>query len=275
VSSDPAGRTIVSAADHQYARTLAQLLLSAERHAIPATCRIVAFDLGLTQPDRDRLRARFPWCRVARFEFDGLPAHTRRLEVCAWKPIAIDDTLGERGGLMLWLDSACVIRTRLDAVFAQIARDGVLALAGQSPIERWCHERTLRFMGVPRAHLSVRVRSAGVLGFDASRPAVRDLVREWRRLALIPECIAPEGATRENHRYDQAILSNLLAASGRDRDIVLEEDEIDISSIRPVGWVATRERVSPWVPLALDPLVRAGYALYKAADRAVLRVRER
>ena len=195
--------------------------------------------------------------------------------MCAWKPIAIDDILRERGGLVLWLDSACVIRAPLDAVFEQIARDGVLALAGQSPIERWCHERTLRFMRVPREHLSVRVRSAGVLGFDASRPAVRDLVCEWRRFAQIPECIAPDGASRENHRYDQAILSNLLAAAGRSRDIALGEDEIDISSSHPVGWVATRERVSPWIPLAFDPLVRAGYALYKAADRAVLRVRER
>ena len=275
MSLDPAGRTIVTAADHRYARTLAQLLLSAERHAVPSACHVVAFDLGLTNGDRERLGARFPWAKVERFTFDDLPAHARRLEVCAWKPIAIDDTLRTRGGLVLWLDSACVIRTPLDGVFAQIANDGVLALAGQSPIERWCHEQTLRFMHVPPEHLSVRVRSAGVLGFDTLRPAVRDLVREWRRLALIPECIAPEGATRSNHRYDQAILSNLLAAAGRDRTITLAEDEIDISSIRPVGWVATRERVSPWVPLALDPLVRAGYALYKAADRAVLRVRER
>jgi hypothetical protein len=275
VSAEPAGRTIVTAADHRYARTLAQLLLSAERHAVPSACRVVAFDLGLTTADRDRLAARFPWCQIERFAFDGLPPHARRLEVCAWKPVAIDATLRSRGGLVLWLDSACVIRTPLDAVFAQIERDGVLALAGQSKIERWCHERTLRFMRVPREHLSVRVRSAGVLGFDASRQAVRDLVDEWRRLALIPECIAPEGASRANHRYDQAILSNLLAAAGRDPAIRLAEDEIDISSIRPVGWVATRERVSPWVPLAFDPLVRAGYALYKAADRAVLRVRER
>jgi hypothetical protein len=236
---------------------------------------VIAFDLGLTEVDRSRLGGRFPWCSIERFPFDRLPPHTRRLHVCAWKPVAIDDTLTARGGLVLWLDSACVIRTVLDAVFAQITRDGVLALAGQSPIERWCHEGTLRFMGVPQEHLSVRVRSAGVLGFDAARPVVRDLVGEWRRLALIPECIAPEGATRANHRYDQAILSNLLAAAGRGRDIALAEDEIDISSVRPVGWIATRERVSPWVPLAFDPLVRAGYAVYKAADRAVLRVRAR
>ena len=274
MSSDPA-RTIVTAADHRYARTLAQLLLSAERHAVRSACHVLAFDLGLTNADREFLAARFPWVAVERFTFDGLPPHARRLEVCAWKPIAIDDTLRTHGGLVLWLDSACVIHMTLENVFTQIAHDGVLALAGQSPIERWCHEETLRFMHVPREHRSVRVRSAGVLGFDASRPAVRDLVREWRRLALIPESIAPEGATRANHRYDQAVLSNLLAAAGSDRTITLAEDEIDISSIRPVGWVATRERVSPWVPLAFDPLVRAGYALYKAADRAVLRARER
>jgi len=263
----------VTAADHRYARTLAQLLLSIERHGASTSCRVVAFDLGLTGADRGAIQARFPWCRVEAFPFDGLPPHTRRLAFCAWKPVAVDETLRTAGRYVLWLDSACVIRAPVDAAFTCIARDGVLALAGQSPIARWCHEDTLRFMDVPAEDARARVRSAGVVGFDGGRPVVRDLVAEWRRLALVAECIAPAGATRANHRYDQAILSNLLARLQRTGTLTLADDEIDISSIRPVRWVATRETVPVWMPLALDPLVRAWYAAYKIADRAVLRAR--
>ena len=270
-------RTIVTAADHRYARTLSQLLRSLERHSDDDLPRVVIVDLGLTAGDREQLARWFPWCRVERFAFESHPAHVRRLDICAWKPIAIDDSLRANGGLVLWLDSATIIRERLDPVFVRIARDGLLTLAGQSPIARWCHDATRRFMGASHADASTRCRSAGILGFDGARPDVRALVAEWRRLALIPECIDPPGATRANHRYDQAILSLLLAPRKRgpavDGNLGAGGDEVDISSTRPIRWASTRNKVAPWVPLACDPIVRAYFATYKAADRAVIRAR--
>jgi len=269
VSRVPHPRTIVTAADHRYARTLAQLLLSIERHNDDELPRAVIVDLGLSARDRDRLARRFPWCGIERFAFDAHPAHVRRLEMCAWKPIAIDDTLRSGGGLVLWLDSATVVRERLDPIFDRIARDGILTLAGQSPISRWCHDATRQFMGASLTDANARCRSAGILGIDGSRADVRELVAEWRRLALIPECIDPPGATRANHRYDQAILGLLLARGPFDS----VEQEVDISSVRPIAWASTRNKVAPWVPLALDPMVRAYYATYKTADRALIRAR--
>ena len=268
--------TLVSAADYRYYRTLCQLLLSAERHRVLAGCDVVAFDLGLTSGDRAHLRRRFPWCTLERFSFDGYPPHVRRLEICAWKPITIDEVCRGRGGLVLWLDSATLVRACLDDVFAQIAREGVVALTGQSPLPRWCHEATFRFMDVNPVHMARRCRSAGVLGFDGSRADVRALVAKWRELSLIPECIDPPGASRANHRYDQSILNNLLAQFDADRgrsDDTAAESEVDISSARPVTWVSTRNRVASWIPLSCDPLVRAWYAIYKRADRAALAAR--
>jgi hypothetical protein len=273
VSQREARRTVLSAADHRYARTLQQLLLSAERQGARTDAGWIVFDLGLTAADRGALSSRFPWCRVETFDFDAHPPHVRALASCAWKPVVIDQVLTRDGGLVLWLDSATILHAGLDPAFAAMAADGVLTLAGQSPARRWCHPATFNFMRVPAADLDQRCRSAGVLGFAADRPAVRDLVAEWRRLALIAECIAPPGANRTNHRYDQAILTNLLSACARQGRLTLRDDEVDISSTRPVGWVSTRNAVSPWVPLALDALVRACYTVYKRGDRLVLRAR--
>jgi len=268
-----ARRTVISAADHQYARTLQQLLLSAERHGARTGTGWIVFDLGLTAADRAALASRFPWVRVEAFDFSAHPPHVRALASCAWKPVVIEDVLTREGGAVLWLDSASILHAGLDEVLARIADEGLLTLVGQSPARRWCHEATSLFMRVPASDLDFPCRSAGVLGFAGDRPAVRDLVAEWRRLALIEACIAPPGANRTNHRYDQAILTHLLHAYARDRGLALGNDEVDISSTHPVGWVSTRNAVSPRVPLALDVLVRASYAVYKRGDRLALRAR--
>jgi hypothetical protein len=273
VSPTAAGRTLVSAADHPYFRTLCQLLLSVERRGVPTSVDVIVFDLGLTHGDRARLAARFPWCQLETFAFDRYPPHVGRLETCAWKPAAIDEVLEQRGGLVLWLDSATIVRQGLDPIFSRIARDGVFTLVGQSPIRRWCHEATLQYMRVPEEDAGKPCRTAGVVGLDAGRPAIRALVAGWLACALVERCIDPPGASRVNHRYDQAILSNLLYASERDAGMVLSNDEIDISSLAPVRWVSTRNKVPPWVPLALDPIVRAYYTAYKRADRFWLAAR--
>jgi hypothetical protein len=128
-------------------------------------------------------------------------------------------------------------------------------------------------MGVSDEDAGKRCRTAGVLGFDARRPAVRALVAGWRSCALVVACIDPPGASRANHRYDQAILSNLLYAAEREAGLLLSDEEIDISSVAPVPWISTRNKVAPWVPLAFDPIVRAYHAAYKRVDRIVLRMR--
>jgi hypothetical protein len=265
--------TILTAADHRYARSLAQLLLSAERHARPYA--VVVFDLGLSERDRRRLARRFSSVRFDRFDFGAHPEHVGRLQTCAWKPIVIDETIRRQGGSVLWLDAATIIRAPPDAACAAIARDGLLTLAGQSPVTRWCHPGTLALMGVPEADRRQRCRVGGVLGFDGNNTLVCDLVRQWREAALNPDILSPPGAHRGNHRWDQALLTNLLYAFQREHGLVLRDDEVDISSTRPVRWVATRNYIPPWMPLALDPAVRAFYAAYKSVDRVMLRLRSR
>src|SRR5437667_50788 len=87
---------------------------------------------------------------------------------------------------------------------------------------------------------SERRRGGGVCGFHYSFPAARELVCEWRRYALVRDCLTPEGASLVNHRYDQAILTVLLYRYERERGLRLTSDELDISSIRPVSFCHVR-----------------------------------
>jgi len=247
------------------------LLLSVERHAPDHP--VVVFDLGLAPADVRTLARRFPTTELRPFDFHAYPRHVGHLSWCAWKPIAIAQVIRSRPAPILWLDAATIVHAPLDTVFSTITRDGVLTLVGQSPVERWCHPRTLELMRVPPEDRRKRCRIGGVVGLDGSNPTVCDLLVAWRDAALDPEVLNPPGATRATHRWDQALLTNLLYAFERERGLVLRDEEADISSIRPVRWVSTRNRVPNWVPVSADAIVRGFYRLYKLADRGVLRVR--
>jgi len=96
------------------------------------------------------------------------------------------------------------------------------------------------------------MRAAGACGFDPAQPAVRRLVQQWREWCLDPACIAPAGATRANHRFDQSVLSILLGCAMHDGTLVLHGDELDISSTRPTPYLSARNKVPAWVPRAAD-----------------------
>jgi hypothetical protein len=265
--------TLLTAADHRFARTLSQMLASAERERLHEAHDVVALDLGLRAADRDRLRQRFPWCEVRPFRFDGLPAHVRQLWTFAWKPIAIAEQAARSREYVLWFDSATVFRGPVETMLTRIAATGVFTLAGQTPLGGCCDPRVLARLGATDEDRRERYRAGGVLGFDPSRPVVREVLERWRGLALDPECIAPAGFDPAVHRFDQALLTAVLCAARRDRGLAIDAEDIDISATDPVGWISTRNKVPPWMPLAMDPAVRAWYALWKRADRAVLRVR--
>jgi hypothetical protein len=265
---------IVTAADHRFARTLQQMLASAERCGLPAAHRISVVDLGMRERDCERIARQFPWCQIDRFDFTAGPPHLRELTNFAWKPFLIFDLLLRVAEPILWFDSATLFHRSIDAMITGVSRDGIFSLAGQSSLAECCDPRTLAKLQPAPADLIEPYRAGGVLGFDPARPLVREIVRHWRDFAADPDCIAPSGADR-HHKFDQALLTAVLCRARREHGLRLGTDEIDISSRSPVRWVSTRNKVAPWVPPACDALVRAYYAIWKRADRMALRLRGR
>jgi len=270
---NPQLTSIVTASDSQYERTLWQMLRSAERHGLNNAHRFVAFDLGMTRRGRAAIERRFPWCALETFAFERYPAHVRRLVSCSWKPIAIREVMDREQSLLLWLDSATLFRGSLEPVFERVACEGLFTLVGQSPMTVWCHPLTLAWMHVPPRDFDKRCRFGGAVGFNGNSATARELLQRWCECALIEACIDPPGASRANHRYDQAVLTALLYAFEREGRLTLRNEEVDISSCDPVRWFSTRNKVAPWLPVSCDGLSRGYHATYKAVDRLVLRMR--
>ena len=266
---------LVTAADQRFFRTLCQMLLSAARRGLHRDWDIIVIDLGLTASARRQLARRFAWCEVRAFPFDRYPPHVRDLTTFAWKPIVIDSVARERQGIVFWLDSGTLFHGPLDPIVERIAHDGVFSLAGQTPLGGCCDARVLAHLRVPASDLDKPYRAGGALGFDAGRAEIRALVAEWQELALAPDIIAPRDLDRRTHRFDQAIITALVYRAAREQGLAVGNEEIDISSSKPVRWISTRNKVAEWMPLSFDPLVRLYYAVAKRVDRAAIRLRRR
>lgn len=263
--------TLVTAADAAFAPTLAQYLGSVQARGLHTDARIAVYDLGLEPGERARLAARFSFAEFLPFSLVPYPAHVAPATgTYAWKPLVIADAAERFGGRIFWFDSATLFHDTLAEPLAELARNGVYTLSGQSNLAQRCAVSIRDRLGVDPAFLDRRIRVGGVVGFDLAQPTARDLLIDWAELALDPKVFIP--AARDNsHNADQAILSILLFQAEAAGRLVLNEGDIDISSPRPVRWMSSRNKLNPARPRWSDPLARLWYRLYKAGDRANLR----
>ena len=258
---------ILTAADHRFARTLMQLLLSAERQGESARARWQVFDLGLSDADRRRIAARFPWVNLRPFDFAAFPAHVSLGSGSyAWKPLIIAEAAKGFGGPLFWFDSGTILKRPIDEALAALERQGFWGLRSQMPLARKCDPRVLDALEVPLETRHVREYAAGAVGFDLAAPLGRRLVADWARHALIAEHIVPE-AYAAFHKHDQALLNCLLAKEMHDGSFEPTLDEIDISSANPSPMLSTRNFAPEGRPLWTDPWYRFASSSWKAGDR--------
>ena len=264
--------TVVTAASETYRRSLYQFLRSIARRDDPARHRIVAWDLGLSAASRSEIERAFPWCVMRTFENAAWPAHAAAdAGTYAWKPIAVAATAEEFGGLILWLDSATIMKGPFDPLISIIERIGTVSLQGQARLDERCEAAVLEALEVPPEAREKPERVAGVVGFDTERPEMMHLIGEWRRLALDAELIAPSHRTIERHMYDQALLGCLLLGAETRGEITLNTEDVDISSPNPMHWLTTRNKIPTDRPLWTLPLYGLWHDSYKTIDQALHR----
>ena len=258
---------VVTAANAAFYRCLQQLLLSLRRGG---GARCLIYDLGLSDPQRCDLLRRFPESELRTIPLG--PRHLQDVSNYAWKPTLLVEVLAEEKETVLWLDSACVVVGGLQPIEEHVMEHGLwVPWAGRGALRDMTHPATLEALAVEPELQAGRFRAGGVCAFDPAHGVVRELVQEWRRLAWCPEILAPCGSHRSNHRYDQTLLSVLIARSGLDAS----GHEIDISSSRPIPFLRTRNKVSVHTPLWLDPCVRAYFWLRRVLDVAVWKWKDR
>ena len=264
---------VLTAADHRFARTLMQFLLSVERHGENRRSHVVVHDLGLSETDRLFIRKRFEWAELRLFPFSEYPPHLQLAKGSyAWKPVIVRDAARDHSGPLFWFDSGTVLRMPLDQALAVVAARGFWGLRSQRPLAEKCDPRVLEALEVPPEVRHVREFAAGAVGFDLATPLGRQLVEDWGRHALIADHTLPEDCA-PYHKHDQALLNCLLARAMFAGLLPNEAEEIDISSAHPSRLIATRNFVPTGYPLWADPALRARAAGWKAGDRLYHRAR--
>jgi hypothetical protein len=218
---------IVTCASQNHARPLLNLLASIDRHE-PAT-PVVVYDLGLSEATLEALRERQR--RILPFRFNDYPPHidADNLRTYAWKPVLVHETLRREGVPLLYLDAGDLLHAPLARVRAELDRIGLYCPVSTGTIRSWCHPATLEAMTVEPAILDDRMRNAAIIGFGSGALA-RELAERWYECALRPEIICPPGATvKDGHRFDQSVLSILMARARRSHGLTWEDTALDIS----------------------------------------------
>lgn len=175
--------------------------------------RVVVYDLGLSPRQRRQVSRVASSFEIRTFDYSRYPDWVnirRNAGQYAWKPIIFSDLARETDGFLFWLDAGTHLHEPLWKLREVLRRDGIYSPKSSGTLERWTHPETLRALNVPAEWRQRSNRSGGMLAIDTRWPALRALAEEWRRLALIRECIAPPGSSRRNHRQDQALLSILM-----------------------------------------------------------------
>jgi Protein of unknown function (DUF1647) len=265
---------IVTGADQPYWRSLWQFLRSAERAGIHETFRWLVYDLGLSIATRERLKRAFPWIAVRMFDFASYPPHVAMARRSyAWKPIIVAEVLDECAVPMFWLDSATIITSDLKEPLDVLGKFGVFSLKGKPQLGEHCDPRVLEALDVPAELLHLPERVAGFVGFHPDFVVARDIARAWARHALIEDHILPSNAIAD-HKPEQALLSALLYKAEREGLLTLNQDDVDISSGRPMRWITTRNKVETYVPRWADGAVRLYYHAWKGADQFLHRFKD-
>jgi Protein of unknown function (DUF1647) len=208
--------TIVTAASSNHFRCLCHLLYTARLYEPDS--RVLVYDLGLCAAERRHVQ-KLKSIEYRIFKFEQYPKWTRFQPVggraeqrgCyAWKPIIVHDALEEFGGKVLWLDAGDLIHGPLHRLRQVLEQEGIYSPRSSGNIRKWTHPKTLENMKASKELLEKPNRNAAVVGFNAASNASNDVACAWKLYALKKECIAPVGASLDNHRYDQAVLSVLM-----------------------------------------------------------------
>lgn len=267
----PSPLTLLTAADEAYAGCLRQLLGNLERRGLAPGYRTVVYDLGLAPARRGALAARFAWAEFRDFDFAAAPPHVALARrTYAWKPLVLTTVADETGGPVLWLDSATLVRTDLEAVRTALQDAGLYLLRGQTALRQRCDPAVSAALGATPPLLDEREFVAGVIGVDSRHAVIRDLLQAWRRCALDPGIMRPR---TPKHLPEQAVLSVLVLqaiAAGR---IALNAADVDISSPAPARWVSTRHKVPGWLPAWAGPGLQLVQRTEKTIDQWLHRAR--
>jgi hypothetical protein len=210
---------VTGASDNHYKSLINMILSFMKYHKNDPDFVIVVYNLGIEKSLWGRLLNifnRYTNFVSVVFDYSLYPDYVNiniNAGEYAWKPIVIYDVFNKYKDVTLWMDAGNILINRLDRINNLIVRNNLYSgYSGNSDstIFKWTHPKTIEYMGNIYEGNDItkcQCRNGACVGFNYNTEYVRSFVEEYRNYALIKECIAPEGSSRENHRQDQSIFS--------------------------------------------------------------------
>ena len=221
-----------------------QALISTFAKLFPGI-RVIFYDLGLTRSQVKFILKNLPFVQYRMFDFNEYPPHVSTLINYAWKPLIIQEILGEFDGAM-WFDSSIKFKgNNTHEVLQRLARQRsgfmfFVGITGHSIIAA-THPGMMEY-------ISIKTNDAVKDMFEANSmivintPEVQTLIMKWLVTCALEDCIAPVGAKlycgfnfpKDKfggcHRYDQSLVNILVSnvySSDKNRYVFRDFAEVE------------------------------------------------
>jgi hypothetical protein len=212
--------TLVTGANDRYYKHLKKMLLNFDDYLIK---RVIVYDLDINENNLNDLNeTNFKNnIIIEKFNYEKYPDHVNlrkyhdNFNTYAWKPIIINEVCEKYKGIVFWFDTRNRFNKDITKLFDILKNQTpIYSPISDGTIKKWTYPSTLKYLNGEKyygdKYLTRQPRAGGCFGVNFDSEVGKIIVNEWKKYALVKECIAPEGSDRSNHRQDQAILSILF-----------------------------------------------------------------
>lgn len=205
--------SIITGANAPFYESMRDNLLTSVMRYEPKA-RLIIWDLGLTDEQRKELKIFLDQHNgkvdIYTYPEDTLPPHYAMdrwnyafKSYCIFHSLPLIETK-----YAMWLDAGCGLRGPLNAEKNILYMYGYYSPYSSTTIGELTHPTTMdNMLDWKIQNAGKRMLSGGVQGWNMDDKRVIAMLDEWYNLCRIEDNIAPKGATLQNHRYDQSLLS--------------------------------------------------------------------
>jgi hypothetical protein len=203
---------VITGADSTHFKSMLQLINSLNIFE-KSNYNLVVYDLGLSIEETEYFKRLHPAITLIKFDYSKFPAFYNikvNAGCYAWKPAIIKEEYQKlaKGSFILWLDAGCFVRKRLLLIRASLYFKEFYSPFSAEAIKKLTIQQTILALGAIKQQ-NKKMLSGGIVGFRSGTLRNNNLIEKWFKASQDINSIAPEGSTRDNHRYDQSLLSLL------------------------------------------------------------------
>ncbi len=206
--------TIVTAASSTHAKSLMQFLNSVSKYSPNSIVEVYSLDLNPNQLEELNIfTINNQNININNFTFNKFPEHFNIMiqnGSYAWKGVIIHEVYNRTEGLVLWLDAGNLINNNLFFIKVLIYIHGFFSPISSNRIIDWTHPDTLKKFEDLENYYKKRNKNGAIIGFNVSNKNSKLFIEDFYKMSIDKSYIAPDGSSRENHRYDQSIISLLF-----------------------------------------------------------------